>query len=153
MRPVVVALAFSIGCTPPAKTPLAPIRLTVRGSPASIVQAATRELVAAGYDVTLSDAGAGTVVAARKASPEALGEAVFCNGASGSMLQRLAETTHRITLTARADTANTSSVQLTGRTVTSHAKMIGIFAMSPDNETDCRSSGVVESKILAALKD
>src|SRR5690349_4605944 len=91
--PLIGILILAVGCTPPAPTPIAPTQLHIGRTPTEAVQIATRELTAQGFEVAVSDAAAGTVVAKRIRSPDAQGDAITCRYAHGSMAGKGAEAT------------------------------------------------------------
>lgn len=145
---VLIALA---ACVPPAPEPIAPTQLHVTHTPAEVVQTATRELAAAGFEVSVSDAAGGTVVAKRVRAPDEQGEDVKCKYAHGSIAGKGAEATLTTNVTARPASGG-SDVQISSFVRTDFSRLPGIFANQPANDKDCVSSGAIEKKIADALK-
>jgi hypothetical protein len=144
-------LVLSVSCAPPAPTPIAPTQLHSGRTPTEAVQVATRELVAQGFEVSVSDAAAGTVVVKRVRSPDAQGDDITCRYAHGSMAGRGAEATMTVNVSAKAGSSG-SDVVLTSLVRTDFSRMPGIFAQQASNDTDCVSSGLVEKQLADALR-
>lgn len=139
-----------VACVPPPMTPPQPLTLQSARPPAEVVSIATRELVTAGYDVMVSDAGAGTVAVSRKRRIEQFGADIACRFPKGSMGSTSGEVTLRVNVTAKPAPGG-SSVLLNANAVTSFANAIGLARGLPDTEDDCVSSGAAEKRVSIAI--
>ena len=88
-------------CVPPAPEQLAPVAVRSTRSRAEIVQVATRELTAAGFEISASDTSAGTVTAKRTREKRGNFDYITCKFAENS----LAETNLVSTLTVNVEPA------------------------------------------------
>lgn len=149
----VLISALLVASTSCMKAPLppAPEQLTVTKSPGEATQIAARELTAAGFEITTSDAANGTVVATRLRTPEAHAGDVACKFQKGSIHDRRADATLVVTVNARP-AADGSQVQISSVVRTDLSRVPPPFAKEGTNETDCVSAGAVEKRVAAALR-
>jgi hypothetical protein len=148
------ALAVT-ACMPQARPEPAPRNVTTRTlttshRPQDVVQIASRELIAAGFDIATIDPQAGVVTARLTRSPDAHGPLVQCTARPGSIVAESGRTT--LIVSVRARPASTGSeVLLSTRAATNYSGAAGMSGGRPDSETDCVSSGEIEDRILRAL--
>lgn len=135
--------------TPPPQ--LAPSQLHVARTQTEVVQAATRVLALNSFEITVSDANAGTVVAKRTRTPDNDSD-ITCSYQHGSAFSKLTQTTFTITLSAQK-TSGESSVVINGHVHADFANIPETVLGRPAaNETDCASAGTVEKAIADALR-
>jgi hypothetical protein len=147
-----LALATIVGgCTPPKPAPLAPTALHSTHRPADVAQIAARELAAANFELTTSDATNGLVVGRRTSAAAELGDAISCNFKPGSPYASATQTTFTLTVSARP-ASDGSDIQITSRVHADYTNVPPIFGKRLPSDTDCASSGIVERRIADAIK-
>lgn len=134
-----------------APTTLRPTQLVVRHTPAEVVQTATRELVAAGFEIAVSDATSGTVIAKRLRAPDAHGGDIACTFPHGSPAARQASALMTLSVTARSVGGGTNIV-MTPVVRTDYSGMAATLPGQQANDQDCVSSGAIEKRIADALR-
>ena len=147
--PVVGVLVLLVACLK-APPPPAPSQLTVAKPTSEVVQIASRELAAAGLEITNTDAAAGLVVARRARTPSAHGGDVTCRYQKGSIADERAEATLVVTVNARPSNTG-SDVQITSTVRTDRSNLPSPFKAGP-NDVDCVSSGSIEKRLADALR-
>jgi hypothetical protein len=154
---VSACLTLSACFVPQSPTPPAPVGLTVQSTlaPPAAIGVAARTLSDQGFDVTVSDANAGIVVAKR--TREKLDNSAFlhCKNGMGEEGKPQNMAANYLTTTV---TVNVSAVpQPVGSSVRSSARVRATYGETPvgklpDSESDCVSSGEIERRIAAAVK-
>jgi hypothetical protein len=140
-----------VGCAPqPPLTQPEPATLRTSRSKAEIVQAATRELGSAGFEIATSDTTAGTVTAKRTRERRGNFDYITCKFAEAS----LAETNLVSTLTVTVTTTSSGGTNTVGVAATVLSTYPGLED-SPlprsESRTDCVSTGVIEKQITTAI--
>ena len=132
-------------------TSLGPTRLTSARSPREVVETATRVLEGAGFQLSASDAAAGTIVATRVRSPEQQGGDVACTFARGS--REATGGTATMTLRVTAQPAGSGSqVVMAANVRTAFPQLASSDSPARSNDTACISTGAVEKRIADALQ-
>jgi hypothetical protein len=137
------------GCLQPP-TSLAPRQLTVSHSRADIVRIATDVLTRSGFEISSSDATKGTVVATRTRTPDQQRPDIACGYAQGSLVSTRAQTTMTLTVTTQSTSRGTHIVM--SARVRTDLSSVPDAPQPAANETECVSSGVIEARILDALR-
>jgi hypothetical protein len=151
-RPVLVLLALAaLGCgRRSSPTPPAPAAVQTTASVPAALQTVAQELVSRGFTISVSDAQAGVLTAARTRAQSGNDDILRCRGASGSTQTRNRVSTLTITVAARPS-AGGSDVRIGSSTRTTYPGLTGDQAIEP-NDRDCVSLGVVERRLVAALQ-
>jgi hypothetical protein len=150
-RTLAVALCVALGACLKAPAPPAPAQLTTSRSPADVVQIASRELTAAGFEIASSDAATGTVVAQRVRTPNAHQADVKCSYQRGSIADERAQASFVVKVNARQAGTSGSEVQITSSVQSDRSTLPAPFKTGP-NDKDCVSSGVIEKRVADALQ-
>jgi hypothetical protein len=143
------ALVFLSACLKPP-TSLGPRQLTVSHSTADAVRIASGVLTQAGFDISSSDAKTGTVIAKRTRTPDQQRPDIACGYAQGSIESTRAQAT--MTLTVTAQTVGRGTHVVMSAVVRTDLSGLPNPPQPPINETECVSSGVIEARILDALR-
>jgi hypothetical protein len=144
----VVALC-AVSCAPPPPAQPAPQNLTSPRSVTEVTQAASRSLVADGFEVTLSDAAGGIVTAKRTKARTGNSNFVTCRFAHGSIGETNMETTLTVTVTSTAAQPGARAL-ISSNVRVAFPGLQGAMAMQP-SDTDCASTGVAEKHVAAAV--
>ena len=147
---LLLCATLSVAACLKAPTPPAPSQLTVAKPPVDVVQISSRELTAAGFEITTTDPANGIVVAKRLRTPTAHAGDVACKYQKGSIADKRAESTLIVTVNARSATGG-SEVQISSTVQTDLSNMPPPFKAGV-SDSDCASSGVVEKRIADALR-
>ena len=149
-RVFVAAVLFATACVPAPLEQAAPVTLKSSRSKAEVIQAATRELTAAGFEIAASDTAAGTLSARRTREKRGNYDYITCKFAENS----LAETNLVSTLTVNVVTTGSgdaTDVQVRGNVLATFPGLEGSPLPRSESQTDCASTGVIERQIGNAL--
>jgi hypothetical protein len=108
-------------CVPPAPEQLAPVAVRSTRSRAEIVQVATRELTAAGFEISASDTSAGTVTAKRTREKRGNFDYITCKFAENSLAETNLVSTLTVNVTATGS-GDAADVQVRGTVLAASAK-------------------------------
>jgi hypothetical protein len=103
-------------------------------------------LTADGFEITVSDAGAGIVTAKRVRAKTGNAGFVSCRYARGSIGETNMETTLTVSVTVRGNAA-----QITNGVRVTMPGLTGAMTMTPSDD-DCASTGQAEGRVAAALR-
>lgn len=147
---VVAGASVAIACSgipvAPAPTPqqtMSPV------APVDVVRRGTQALLAAGFDVTVSDAAGGLVQAKRTRPKVGNAPDVRCGFPAGSMLGQALISTLTVAITATTSGTG-SAVTITGHVEAAYPSLKDFWAHAT-NATDCVSTGSVERALAAAI--
>jgi hypothetical protein len=137
-------------CVPPPPEQPAPVTLRSARTKADVVQVATRELTAAGFEIAASDTAAGTLTATRTREKRGNFDYITCKFAENS----LAETNLVSTLpvdVAATGSGSASDVQVRASVLATYPGLEDSPLPRSESQTDCASTGAIERQIATAL--
>ena len=137
-------------CVPPAPEQLAPVAVRSTRSRAEIVQVATRELTAAGFEISASDTSAGTVTAKRTREKRGNFDYITCKFAENSLAETNLVSTLTVNVTATGS-GDAADVQVRGTVLATYPGLEGSPLPRSESQTDCASTGAIERLVANAL--
>ena len=150
-RTLALVVCTALGACLKAPEPPAPAQLTTTRSPGEVVQIASRELTAAGFEIASTDAATGAVVARRVRTPNAHQTDVKCSFQRGSIADERAEASFVVRVNARQESTGGSQVEITSSVRTDRSNLPAPFKTGP-NDKDCVSTGAIEKRVADALR-
>ena len=151
MRAACVLITI-VGCSPtPPLTAPEPVSVKSSRSRADVVQVATRELTAAGFEIATSDTTAGTLTATRKRDRRGNYDYITCDFAQNSLAESNLVSTMTVTVSTTSPSGGGSNVQIGSSVLAAYPNLEGTPLPRGDSHSDCVSTGVIEKQIAAAL--
>jgi hypothetical protein len=147
---VVLAVLFSTACVPSPLEQPEPVALKTSRSKAEVVQVASRELTAAGFEIAASDTVAGTLSARRTREKRGNFDYITCKFAENSLAETNLESVLTVTVSA-SGTGATSDVRIGTSVLAKYPNLEGTPLPRSDSQTDCASTGAIERQLAAAL--
>ena len=139
-----------VACAPSPLPQPEPVSLKSSRSKAAIVQMATRELTAAGFEIASSDTVAGTLSAKRTRERRGNFDYITCKFAENS----LAETNLVSTLTVNVTTSSSTdinTVEIGTSVLATYPGLEDSPLPRAESRSDCVSTGAIEKQIATAL--
>jgi hypothetical protein len=149
-RAVCVALAV-VGCTKTTFEAPAPVTLKTSHSKAQVVQLASRELTAAGFEVATSDTLSGTLTATRTRDRRGNYDYIDCNFAENSLAEQNLVSTMTVTVATTSPGPGTNTVEIGASVLAKYPGMADSPLPRSESRSDCVSTGVIEKQIAKAL--
>ena len=149
-RFVVAAVLFSAACVPAPLEQAAPVALKSSRSKADVIQAATRELTAAGFEIAASDTTAGTLSARRTREKRGNYDYITCKFAENSLAETNLESTLTVTVNA-SGTGSASDVRISSAVLAKYPGLEESPLPRSESQTDCASTGAIERQLATAL--
>jgi len=149
-RAVFAALAI-VGCKQSTFEAPAPVSLKTSHSKARVVQLASRELTAAGFEVATSDTLAGTLTATRTRDRRGNYDYIDCNFAENSLAEQNLVSTLTVTVATTSPGAGTNSVEIGASVLAKYPGLEDSPLPRSESRSDCVSTGTIEKQIAKAL--
>jgi hypothetical protein len=129
----------------------APVELKASKSKAEVIQLATRELTAAGFEIAASDTSAGSLSAKRTRDKRGNFDYITCKFAENSLAETNLESTLTVTVNATG-TGPASDVRISSAVLAKYPGLEGSPLPRSESQSDCVSTGAMERQIAAALR-
>ena len=149
-RALPTILLLTAACVPSAPEQPAPVSLRSARSKTDVVQVATRELTAAGFEIAASDTAAGSLTAKRTREKRGNFDYITCKFAENSLAETNLVSTVTVNVTA-SGSGSTSDVQVRAAVLATYPGLEGSPLPRSDSQTDCASTGAIERQIATAL--
>ena len=149
-RAVFAALLVA-GCTQAKLEAPAPVSMKTSRSKAQVVQLASRELTAAGFEVAASDTAAGTLTAKRTRDRRGNYDYITCDFAENSLAESNLVSTMTVTVSTTPGGNTSNSVRIGASVLAAYPSLEGTPLPRSESHTDCVSTGVIEKQIATAL--
>ena len=149
-RAAFAALAI-IGCKQTTLEAPAPVSLKTSHSKAQVVQLASKELTAAGFEVATSDTVAGTLTATRTRARRGNYDYIDCDFAENSLAEQNLVSTVTVTVATSSPGAGTNNVEIGASVLAKYPGLEDSPLPRSESKRDCVSTGVIEKQIARAL--
>ena len=149
-RAVFAALLVA-GCTQAKLEAPAPVSMKTSHSKAQVVQLASRELTAAGFEVAASDTAAGTLTAKRTRDRRGNYDYIDCDFAENSLAEQNLVSTLTVTVATTSPAAGTNAVEIGASVLATYPGLESSPLPRSESRSDCVSRGVIEKQIATAL--
>ena len=147
---IVLSVLVSAACVPTPLEQPEPVSLKSSRSKAEVVQVASRELTAAGFEIAASDTAAGTLSARRTREKRGNFDFITCKFAENSLAETNLESVLTVTVSA-SGTGATSDVRIATSVLAKYPNLEGTPLPRSDSQTDCASTGAIERQLATAL--
>ena len=147
---VVLSVLIAAACVPSPLAQPEPVSLKSSRSKADVVQVASRELTAAGFEIAASDTAAGTLSARRTREKRGNFDFITCKFAENSLAETNLESVLTVTVSA-SGTGATSDVRIATSVLAKYPNLEGTPLPRSDSQTDCASTGAIERQLATAL--
>jgi hypothetical protein len=149
-RAVFAALAI-VGCQQSTFEAPGPVSLKTSHSKAQVVQLASKELTAAGFEVSTSDTVAGTLTATRTRDRRGNYDYIDCNFAENSLAEQNLVSTLTVTVATTSPGVGTNNVEIGGSVLAKYPGLADSPLPRSESKSDCVSTGAIEKQIAKAL--
>ena len=149
-RAVFAALAI-VGCQQSTFEAPGPVSLKTSHSKAQVVQLASKELTAAGFEVATSDTVAGTLTATRTRDRRGNYDYIDCDFAENSLAEQNLVSTLTVTVATTSPAAGTNAVEIGASVLATYPGLESSPLPRSESRSDCVSKGVIEKQIATAL--
>ncbi|HUQ83393.1 MAG TPA: hypothetical protein VM076_19720 [Gemmatimonadaceae bacterium] len=147
---VVFAVLFSAACVPAPLAQPEPVSLKTSRSKGDVIQVASRELTAAGFEIAASDTVAGTLSARRTREKRGNYDYITCKFAENSLAETNLESVLTVTVSA-SGTGAASDVRIGSSVLAKYPNLEGTPLPRSDSQSDCTSTGTIERQLATAL--
>ena len=149
-RSLATTLLAATACVPAPLEQPAPVSFKSTKTRADVVQVASRELTAAGFEIAASDTVAGTLTARRTRDKRGNFDYITCKFAENSLAETNLVSTLTVTVAAMG-TGSTSDVRVHGAVLATYPGLEGTPLPRSESQTDCASTGAIERQIATAV--
>ena len=150
-RLLVIPVLLGSACVQQPLTQPEPVSFKSAKSKAEVVQVATRELTAAGFEIAASDTAAGTLTAKRTREKRGNFDYITCKFAENSLAETNLESTLTVMVSATG-TGAASDVQVRGTVLAKYPGLEESPLPRSESQTDCVSTGAIERQVATALR-
>ena len=145
-----VALAI-VGCKQSSFEAPAPVSLKTSHSKAQVVQLASKELTAAGFELATSDTVAGRLTARRTRDRRGNYDYIDCNFAENSLAEQNLVSTLTVTVATTSPASGPNNVEIGASVLAKYPGLADSPLPRSESRSDCVSTGSIEKQIAKAL--